>query len=283
MSKNPIESNQFDNRSEDITPSPLARAIASRALKENAKQTFGLDMITGTPPPSSPLREETMLRNTAFSVQIILTSPPDVIESNVRFVDAMVNSMSDEACERFLFEGLDVELIGSIKPKLNPTQIRRITRGLYETSLSISPPATLEAISAQAAEARKMAEELGISPESIYATNHLYEDLVRRSSSPQKTATHTLQRLDLMTQERVEQYFDGYRIAVLHGLKDPEEQENAQRPNVQARRIAPYRLLEYKRARIDFLKEEVERFWGEGAFDQLPQDLRMRIQRHWES
>ena len=287
MSKETLPEGQSGN-SETIIPSSLARAIAVRYVKEDEKKQYGLSTMYvafGSSHPSSFFQDQAMSAQVALLFETTIRFPGK-IKSNADFVNLLLDSMSDEVCQTSIAASLGSDFIAEMGHNISPIKARKAVKGLYDVFFDMFPPIDFDGLPKQVKEAKKMGEELGVTPESVYSDNKLFEDLIRRTSSPEKVAMDALEVFDSMTGERLENFCTSTLEVFIDFLTEKTEQkfeakktkfikEFSAEPKFRA--MIDEQFQEYKRTRVDSLKDEISRFWGEDAFDKLPQDLRLRI------
>lgn len=280
---------ESSGREGQIVPSALAIAIVTRQDTENEKLSFDSRSVFGDKKYSS-FEQQIQQSHHAIMIETMLRYP-GLIKSNSEYTDKLFDGMSDVVCEMILFAGKPPETRQAMTKMLNPVKTRRILKNVHTAMLDLAP-IDFDELPKQANEARRMSQELNVSPESIYLDNGLYHELIRRTSSPEKVVTDGLAYLGSMTKER----FDSYVITAVTGIADVfigeenlSEQEineirqmfiNRVKKSMNFDAIVNERFPKFIQARAVTLKEKVNRVWGEKTFDNLPQELKLRIETY---
>lgn len=196
---------------------------------------------------------------------------------------AIIDSMDDETLQNLTNEG-DTNAMG-----LDSDQVRAFTKDVLkgfgdnivpdEGESDFTSPEYYRDVYRTA---QSLAKERGVSPATIFQSDELYEELVRRADTPEKFTERLLTVMKRITNEGLMGFaktmirnmvlLEGDDAAMIREaeediLNDPELQESIKR------------IVSTINARIpNVLNTQLSRFWGEGTYDALPAEVKQRVE-----
>lgn len=138
--------------------------------------------------------------------------------------------------------------------------------------------------------AQGLAEEVGRKPEDSFEDEELYKEVVRRSTTPEKFAASHLRVIRDFTLENTNSIFERMILemasqhplwAMLRGLMGEEQQkaflERYLQQNPEFREGVKTRFLNSRRGTAQAVIAQIERYWGAGSANMLPQEQRLAL------
>jgi hypothetical protein len=282
VSENGSFGKKFDNDGL-VKPSLLAIAIENRQIKEEEKESCSINWLLGL--PQSEMNKKVRFAHGSLETEIIMRNP--LIGSHREIISKTFDNISEEECL------LSMHLGPSTDPRINkfmtPKKAKEFRKRLYMYTNKKDPfPDQRKDLMKQVTEAKKMGKEKRCATDLIFSNNAYYEELIRRTSSPQKTITDGIAELNRLSVDKLEEEcMQGvvilYEVALEDTSIDQIEKEKAVRLAAMNVKYSTNlgrmrkRFPEYKQAKARYLIEKVDRFWGEGTFDRLPEEIRAKV------
>jgi hypothetical protein len=285
LSESGFYDRKFDNEGL-IKPSPLAIAIETRQQKEREKVPFSTNWLFGDKLPSEFSRKIDFAHNSLMN-EIIIRNPSVIEKHSSDLINMLFDNISDENC--FLSINLDPDTDPYVKEVMTPKKAKKLWKNSYEYFYELSLFSDqIKDLPGQVEEAKKMGDEFKCTPNEIYLNNNYYNELIRRTSSPQKIIEKGVVNLNLLMLETLEKLLIKSGIMLIDLVAsdtdaDPLEVEEERKQaiedvkNSKIFKAVQKRFPRFKQAKARYLIEKVNRFWGEGAFDKLPEELREKV------
>ncbi len=274
-----------------IRPSPVALARARRTFNEVEKDKVRIDELVGRPFHEADLTHaEQSIAQFALTNERLLRS-----KGSRALMDAIFLSDTHER----LCNLSDSKLPTPEGIQITDKQKRRLSTGYADSVVaalfSDSVHGYAEYQLAEMEEAEKLAKERKVDVSFVHEDDSLYGDLIRRVYTPASRARLRLGIADAMTYEKAEQIVlsshRNYYLAVLYsqkelGLEQPSKDEIeefldainalAQSPEIKSEGQEMADI--HRRVYVILAAEDIERFWGKDAINELPDDMRTEIE-----
>lgn len=269
----------------------FARAIAVRNLDEQQRAQRRFAEITGDQyQPMNPLIREAILLSSTRINELLLTQPTALPGDVQSLIAAVFDNLGDDVFDQMI---RDTQQDGKEPLQLTGSHLRSMSKSTAEAAVSSLVPVSMidggfRKTLSQIDSARKIGAERGTKPETIFANDNLYAEMIRRTQTPSqfaeigiRAANHlTPERMTQMIMDMVPAFAETFNAIEGGPAVDQEDVQDIRREMSESNEFQEL-IRTFTVAYIAAIKiltgEEIVRFWGQDGLDSLPKTVRADI------